>query len=505
MTATGGPDRGRIVPGARAAVLLGLLVLVGFVVRVDVLRNIAPPVPALGDAHAYHVLALNLADGRGYIRPYDWEREGRVVPTAEYPPALPATLAVSAKLGVRGTEGQRLVLAGIGAITVGLVGLAARRLGGDGAGYLGAAIAALHPGLVNNDVSLMAEPLAACAGAALVLAALAALDRPVSRRWLLLGAVAGLGCLVRSEFLLAGPVLIALIAWRVGRRARTAAPTGSTRVDPVGPGAAGGDVATDGEVVTDGGLVAHGGVVTDGGVVADRSTIATWRSRLAPVALGLGALVAVLAPWTVRNLTTFHAVVPLSNNSGSVSKGANCRAAYHGPYRGLWVTDVRLDGVGNPALAGCFSGFAIDGDTNEADAAAQLRADGLSYARHHLGELPGVMAARVGRTVGLYRLDQQVNFARAEGRSPRWERRGLRASQALAVLAVAALVLALVRRRHRFERLVVAVPIAAMLVTVALTYGNPRFRVAAEPSVVALAAVAVVDLRRLRTRRNPGW
>jgi hypothetical protein len=459
VTAPTAASSGPIRPGARTALLLGLLVLVGFVVRLDAARNLAPPVPALGDAHAYHVLALNLADGRGYIRPYDWELDGRRVTTAEYPPALPATLAVAAELGVRSVDGQRLVLAGIGALTVGLVGLIARRLGGDAAGLLAAAIAAVHPGLWNDDVALMAEALAAFAGAALVLAALAALDRPGLRRWALLGAVAGLGCLVRSEFLLAGPVLIALVAWRTGTAARGAAP------GPIDERAGAGDGP------------------------------GRWALRLRALGVGVGGLVLVLAPWTVRNLAAFGDLVPISNNSGSVSRGANCDAAWHGTFRGLWVTDVRLGGgPGDPARAGCFSGFAIDDRTDEAEAAARLRSDGLSYVRHHLGQLPGVMAARVGRTLGLYRLDQQVGFAAAEGRSPTWERRGLRATQLLGLLAVAALMVAAVRRRDLLlERLVVAVPVVAMLVTVALTYGNPRFRAAAEPAVVALAAVAVVE------------
>lgn len=435
------------------AVLLGLLVAVAFVVRIDALRNSAPPVPELGDARAYHLLGANLAEGRGYIRPFE-ALDGVEIATAEYPPGLPLVLAGATLVGLDGTEGQRVLLCGVGALTVGLVGLIARRLGGDGAGYGAAAVAAVHPALWNGDVALMAEPLAAFAGAALVAGALVVADDPRRRNWLLLGAGGGLACLVRSEFLLMAPLLLAVVAWYTA---------------PSAPA----------------------------------------RQRLRPAAahlgLGLLALVVVLAPWTLRNLATFGSFVPLSNNSGSVARGANCDAAYRGEFRGLWVTNVALGGTdADEARAGCFSGFGIQPGEDEADASARLRADGLAYARDHLDELPTVVVARLGRTVGLYQFEQQSNFAFAEGRNATWERRGTRGFQLLAVVGLAGLVAAAVRRQLPWRRWLLVVPVVAVLVVVAATYGNPRFRAAAEPAVVVLAVLAVTDLLALlRARRAP--
>ncbi|MEZ5180531.1 MAG: hypothetical protein R2702_01410 [Acidimicrobiales bacterium] len=443
MTAARTPSAGRIVPPARTAVLLGLLVLVGFVVRVDALRNSAPPVPALGDARAYHLLGANLADGQGYIRPYE-ALEGRAIPTAEYPPALPVVLAAASRVGIDGTEGQRVVLCGVGALTVGLIGLLGRRLGGtDAAGYLAAAIGAVHPGLWNADVSLMAEPLASFAGAALVLAALAAIDRPSWARTAALGVLTGAGAMVRSELLLIGLVLLAVVV-ALGLRG--------------GPGR---------------------------------------RPVLVQAAAGIVGVLVVLVPWTARNAVAFDGqLVPLTNNSGSVARGANCDAAYRGPFRGLWVTDVALEGCdGDPARAGCFSGFDLSTHPDEARAAARLRADGLAYLRAHSSELPGVVAARLGRTVGLYRFEQQRNFAFAEGRNPVWDGRGTRAFQALAVLGVVGLVLAAARRASR-QRWLLLVPVACSLLVVAVTYGNPRFRAAAEPAVVVLGALGAIEVAR---------
>lgn len=446
MTSEVQPAPRRILPPARTAVLLGLLVLVGFVIRIDALRNNAPEVPALGDARAYHLLAENLAEGRGYIRPYEFADGGAEIKTAEYPPGLPVVLAVATKAGASSETSQRVLLCGIGALTVGLVGLIGRRLGGDGVGYLAAVLAAVHPGLWNADVSLMAEPLASFMGAALILAALWVVNRPDRWRWAALGVVAGLGCFVRSEFLLMGPVLMAAVAWK---------------------------------------------------------TADAWKPRLAHLGLGLAVLVLVLVPWTVRNFVAFDGQpVLMSNNSGSVAVGANCDAAYGGQFKGLWVTNVSLDGNdADAARAGCFAGFPLGDGLNEAEAAASLRSDGTEYLRDHTGELPGVMAARLGRTFGLYQFTQQRNFAAAEGRNPQWDGRGTRGFQLLSLLAIAGLIISSVRKTRTWERWLLVVPPLAVVVVVAFTYGNPRFRAAAEPAVVVLAALGAFDVAAaLRSR-----
>ena len=130
------------------------------------MRDIAPPVPALGDAHAYHVLAENLAHGRGYIRPYDFERLGRTIRTAEYPPVFPAVLAAASLVGLSTIEQQRLadVLRRERHGSVDRVGRPPA--GGRTVGLVAAAIAALYPMLFQADAALMPETLAALGGAA---------------------------------------------------------------------------------------------------------------------------------------------------------------------------------------------------------------------------------------------------------------------------------------------------------------------------------------------------
>ncbi|CAN5840582.1 hypothetical protein BH23ACT2_BH23ACT2_04740 [soil metagenome] len=447
--ASGEAGTRRIRPCGRTAVLLGLVVVLAFVIRIDLLRNTAapiPPAPAVSDAAAYRLLGQGIADGEGYVRPFDRQRDGVRIATAEYPPGYPLLLAAAATVGITDETGQRILLCGVGALTVGLIGLVARRLGGDGAGLIAAGVAALHPALWSTDTSPLAEPLAACLGTGVVLVALAVYDRPRPERWLLLGALAGLGGLVRTELLLMGVLLVVPLALQ--------------RV----PGR---------------------------------------RARLVAVALGLGAMGAVLAPWTIRNWVTFERIVPVSNNAGSVARGANCDRAYQGEFRALWVTNVADVGGEEVDPDGqCFTGFDVTAERNEAEAAGELRDAGLAYAREHAGELPGVAAARVGRTVGLYRFDQQVNFASFEGRTARWDRWGTRLFQALALVGAAGAVAPW--RGRGGPRWVLAVPLVAVLVTVISTYGNYRFRAVADPAVVVLAALAVVDAAARMAPRRAG-
>ena len=443
-----GGGRRRIIPDRRTAALLGLVMIASFLVRLDLLQNSAPPIapaPAVSDAAAYRLLGQGLARGDGYVRPFDLQRQGVRVSTAEYPPGFPLLLAKADLLGLKSETGQRALLCLIGSLTVGLVGLIGRRLGGDGVGLLAATIAAFHPSLWSTDTSPLAEPLAVWFAMATVLAALAVYDRPIARRWLLLGALAGLGGLVRTELLVLGPLLMFPLAWRLGD---------------------------------------------------------TRRRQMGALALGIASMLAVVAPWTIRNAVAFGRFVPVSNNLGSVVKGANCDGAYRGEFRGLWVTNVSEVGGDQVDPAGrCFTGFDLDRGQNEAESAAKLRSQGLSYARDHLSEIPGVLGARIGRTVGLYRFDQQVNFARFEGRLGRADRQGTRLFQLLSLIAVAG---ALAPWRHRDRlRWVAVAPVLAVLVTVMATYGNLRFRAVADPAVVVLAALAMGDLaRRLASRQG---
>jgi 4-amino-4-deoxy-L-arabinose transferase-like glycosyltransferase len=211
-----------------------------------------------------------------------------------------------------------------------------------------------------------------------------------------------------------------------------------------------------------------------------------WRAR--PVKAGvvmLAGFALVVAPWTVRNFTKFDQPVLISTNSSSVFAGANCAPVYHGDLIGLWS----------------FSCYGPVKRGDESQEALEYRKQGFDYARDHSGRLPLIATIRFARVWDLYRPLQQVQYEFLEGRS-RW------ASRAGLVMYYPTLLLALggvvVLRRRRFPVwpfLAYVVMVSVVAVTV---YGITRFRIAAEPALIVLAAVSIDFALRRRAERRSG-
>ena len=104
---------------------------------------------------------------------------------------------------------------------------------------------------------------------------------------------------------------------------------------------------------------------------------------------------------------------------------------------------------------------------------------------------------RVLRTWGVYSPSQQVSFESLEGRPRVWQMRGTEMYWVLALLAIAGAML--LRRRGRPIGPLVATAVTVTIVG-ALTYGQQRFRIAAEPAILVLAAVTLVTLGRAGIR-----
>jgi len=112
----------------------------------------------------------------------------------------------------------------------------------------------------------------------------------------------------------------------------------------------------------------------------------------------------------------------------------------------------------------------------------------FDYIRAHKKRAVLVAAARVGRTWSVFRPWDMVTYNKGEGREGWVTILGLVMYYPLLIAAVAGWVVMRRRRRRSWPLLV-----PALIVTVAsaVTYGQTRFRVPAEPSLVVLAAVAV--------------
>jgi Dolichyl-phosphate-mannose-protein mannosyltransferase len=202
------------------------------------------------------------------------------------------------------------------------------------------------------------------------------------------------------------------------------------------------------------------------------------RARLGRLAAVLLPVVVLLGSWTLRTATRLDAVVPLTTNSGTLLAGANCDEVFRGPRTGQWSLRCATSSVPDPI-------------TDEAAAAASMRRAGLRYAGGHAGRLPAVATVRVLRTFGVWDVGGQLRYESFEGRPYGWLWAGWLAHMMMIPLAGLGAV-ALHRRRRPLWLLLV--PIAAVVVTAALAYGNQRFRALAEPGVLVLAGTGIATL-----------
>jgi hypothetical protein len=398
---------------------LALIAAAGLAIRLVYSLAVAPDPAFLSDANYFHLLANLVGDGKGFVHPFTLATTGVSQPTAEHPPLYTLALAASSALGGTGLDAHRVVSCLIGMGTVAAVGVLGRSVGGERVGLVAAALAAVYPLLWVVDGSLMSESLYGLTIALTLICALRALERPTPGRAALLGGAAGLAALTRGEALLLVPLLVVPAPWRGGLR---------------------------------------------------------------PVLAGLAAFAVVLAPWSIRNLSAFDRPVLVSNNTGSVLAGANCRDTYHGRLLGEWSV-------------ACLS---YPPNESEGETAARLRRRGFDYIEGHTRRFLWVGGIRVLRTWDFFRPRQQIELSGQEARDTRVERIGVIVYYPLLALAVAGGVL---MRRRRAVLLVLLAPAVMVTIMSFLGYGITRFRLAAEISIVVLAAVALVAI----AERARGW
>lgn len=232
-----------------------------------------------GDAVWYLGVARLIARGAGFVEPLQYDVLHRAVPTASHPPLYPLSLSLLDVVGVHGTLAHRLWSAVLGVVTVVLVGLAGRRLAGERAGLVAAALTAASLLLVIEDVLLWSEGMYAAGIALTVWAALRYCDAPTVRRLAAVAVAATLCLLVRAEAVLLLPILVLPLWFRLRTR----------------------------------------------------------RERLR-AGMAVGAVVVVLVgPWVAYNAGRFDRPVILSTGAGGLLSSSNCDATYHGAGLGGWA------------------------------------------------------------------------------------------------------------------------------------------------------------------------
>jgi 4-amino-4-deoxy-L-arabinose transferase-like glycosyltransferase len=426
--ADAGPDH---LPSRRFASWLAGIAVVALAVRVAfVLVRQSGVVLTTGDAYWYHFQAQLVADGRGFLHPFDYFVDGVVAPGADHPPGFVLILALLDVLGVSTPQGQRLVMCLVGTVTVVLVGLLGRRLAGDRVGLVAAGAAALYPNFWINDGMLMVETVYMLASVVALLACYSYLARP---RWsaLLLTAVAlTVAGMHRPEALALFALMVLPMVWA-------------------------------------------------------RRTLSPGR-RVAHLAAAAGVVVVAFGPWAAYNQARFDAFVPLSTGAGQTLVAANCDLTYGGPALGFYDTKCLLAPQITEPTA-----------TNRSDRDREYNRIAREYMAEHAGELPKVVAARVGRLWHLFRPGQSLGLdGFVEGRSGGppgssfWPVR--EALWSYFVLAPLSLVgLWMLHRRRRPVYPLLAQPVLATFVA-ATTFGITRYRAGAEITIVVAAAVAIV-------------
>jgi 4-amino-4-deoxy-L-arabinose transferase-like glycosyltransferase len=206
------------------------------------------------------------------------------------------------------------------------------------------------------------------------------------------------------------------------------------------------------------------------------------RERWTQAAVAVVAALVVVAPWVGFNLARFDEPTFVSTNDGLTLAGANCPSVYYGVSTGFWSLACGQDPP--------------PGDQSQTSSA--LRRRGLDYMKDHLGRLPAVVLARVGRTWSIFRPLDMVHLNTGEDREEWVTRLGLVAYYPTMLLAIAGAVV-LWRRRARAVLWALLVPAIIVTINTVATYGQTRFRAGAEPALALLAAFGAVALyRRLR-------
>lgn len=196
-------------------------------------------------------------------------------------------------------------------------------------------------------------------------------------------------------------------------------------------------------------------------------------ARVRVVALMTVATVLVLTPWLVRNQAAMDRFPLLSTNGGLTAMVANCEGPYY----------VDVGFIQPDCLIRCQR--LRENELEYSDCGERVARE---YAEDHLGRVPVVVAARVARTWNLYGIRKDVSYAEFGGRNRTASK--LKVGMYFLMLPLAALGGWALARRGR-PLLPLLAPVLMATVATALTYGFSHYRVAADVSVVVLAAAGL--------------
>ena len=199
-----------------------------------------------------------------------------------------------------------------------------------------------------------------------------------------------------------------------------------------------------------------------------------FRRRVAMLGVTAAVAVLLIGPWVGYNFSRFEKPVFISTGLGVTLASANCNVSYYGPLTGYWSYR-------------CALATPINRKTDESVWEIEARHWALKYVDAHRSRLPALALARVGRAFGFFQPYQQIALdADVETRPYTWAKIGLWSYWAMLPLAAVGTVVLRRRRVPVFPLWAVAVQVA---VAVVITFGQTRYRIPFEVSLVLLASV----------------
>ena len=283
------PTTRELRAGSEKRFLLWLspILALGFAIRVAfVLIRQSSVQLVTGDAYWYHFQAKLVAEGRGFLNPFDFYKEGIVSQGADHPPGFILVLTVLDWLGIDSAQGQRLAMCAVGTVSVAVIAYLGRHLAGSRAGLIAAALAAVYPNLWINDGMLMVETVFILATAVAMLACYRYFKRPNRLDVALLSVALTAAAMTRPE-----AILLFLLL-------------------PVP-------------------------------LVLARRNVAL-QERALQLAIAACIPILAFAPWVLYNQSRFEDSVLLSTGAGQTLAAGNCDLTFSGPNLGFYDTKCLL-------------------------------------------------------------------------------------------------------------------------------------------------------------------
>lgn len=385
-----------------------------------------------GDSLYWHLAAKYFSEGMGFIHPIIYFSTGIESQAADHPPIFIIYLSIISKLGFDSVLGHQIATAILPVVIVPMFGLLARRIGGFRVGTVAMTLAALHPLMWGWSPLVMSEPLAVLM------------------------------------------VLILLLVAFNYKRFQDIIEV-KTSINLLLGAAIGLATLTRSELLLTGTLIAI--------FVSFSRNFYTWGKRL--FLIGLSCLV-ILSPWVGYNLNRFEKPVLLSIGSDITFASAYCDETFYGEFTGYWSFQCQ-------ELAWEYArAMATTDDPDQSELMPFVKTYWRDYLSNNKRRAVTVVPLRVGRALGVYKPRQQMRLERyVDDKSPEVIYSSWAFFYLLAPLSLIGF------RRGRLtsiSKIIFLTPILTSILTVSITWGNPRYRFSIDVIMVILGSIGICHL-----------